>query len=77
MKALSKRLIGSSLIALRIRTREQKYYGDGFITGYGRIENRLVFVFLRTSQFLRITFRDQRSKNRQDNGHGRPRSARR
>src|SRR5258708_11925443 len=24
---------------------EQKYYGDGFITGYGRIENRLVFVF--------------------------------
>jgi propionyl-CoA carboxylase beta chain len=24
---------------------EQKYYGDGFITGYGRIERRLVFVF--------------------------------
>src|SRR5260370_8557035 len=24
---------------------EQKYYGDGFITGYGRIEDRLVFVF--------------------------------
>ena len=24
---------------------EQKYYGDGFITGYGRIEGRLVFVF--------------------------------
>ena len=24
---------------------EQKYYGDGFITGYGRIESRLVFVF--------------------------------
>ncbi len=24
---------------------EQKYYGDGFITGYGRIENRLVFLF--------------------------------
>src|SRR5216110_100204 len=24
---------------------EQKYYGDGFITGYGRIEERLVFVF--------------------------------
>src|SRR5262249_7058204 len=23
---------------------EQKYYGDGFITGYGRIEGRLVFV---------------------------------
>src|SRR5574337_1667517 len=23
----------------------QKYYGDGFITGYGRIEGRLVFVF--------------------------------
>src|SRR5206468_1374213 len=22
-----------------------KYYGDGFITGYGRIEGRLVFVF--------------------------------
>jgi propionyl-CoA carboxylase beta chain len=24
---------------------EQKYYGDGFIAGYGRIEGRLVFVF--------------------------------
>ena len=24
---------------------EQKYYGDGFITGYGRIEGRLCFVF--------------------------------
>jgi propionyl-CoA carboxylase beta chain len=24
---------------------EQKYYGDGFITGYGKIEGRTVFVF--------------------------------
>ncbi len=24
---------------------EQVYYGDGFVTGYGRIESRLVFVF--------------------------------
>src|SRR6202035_3462542 len=24
---------------------EQKIYGDGFITGYGRIEARLVYVF--------------------------------
>jgi len=24
---------------------KQKYYGDGFVTGYGRIEGRLVFVF--------------------------------
>jgi propionyl-CoA carboxylase beta chain len=24
---------------------DQKYYGDGFVTGYGRIEGRLVFVF--------------------------------
>src|SRR5260370_37278829 len=24
---------------------EQKYYGDGFITGYGRVEGRLAFVF--------------------------------
>src|ERR1700721_3201539 len=24
---------------------EQKYYGDGFITGYGRVEGRLIFVF--------------------------------
>src|SRR5882762_9477202 len=24
---------------------EQKYYGDGFITGYGRIEGRLVYMF--------------------------------
>src|ERR1700745_3472000 len=24
---------------------EQKFYGDGFITGYGRIEGRLVFFF--------------------------------
>src|SRR5579862_7803204 len=24
---------------------EQKFYGDGFVTGYGRIEGRLVFVF--------------------------------
>lgn len=26
-------------------TAEQKYYGDGFVTGYGRVEGRLVFVF--------------------------------
>src|SRR5450432_3602032 len=25
---------------------EQKVYGDGFVTGYGRIEGRLVFVFV-------------------------------
>src|SRR5512146_3498970 len=24
---------------------DQQYYGDGFLTGYGRIEGRLVFVF--------------------------------
>ena len=24
---------------------QQKYFGDGFITGYGRIEGRLVYVF--------------------------------
>ncbi len=24
---------------------EQKYFGDGFVTGYGRVEGRLVFVF--------------------------------
>ena len=24
---------------------DQKFYGDGFITGYGRVEGRLVFVF--------------------------------
>src|SRR5213592_350391 len=24
---------------------ERKYYGDGFVTGYGRIDGRLVFVF--------------------------------
>ena len=24
---------------------EQKYYGDGFITGYGRVDGRLAFVF--------------------------------
>ena len=24
---------------------EQQYYGDGFITGYGRVDGRLVFVF--------------------------------
>ncbi len=24
---------------------DQKIYGDGFVTGYGRIEGRLVFVF--------------------------------
>src|SRR6478752_2281344 len=24
---------------------DQKYYGDGFLTGYGRVEGRLVFVF--------------------------------
>src|SRR5207244_12654452 len=27
------------------RLSEQKYYGDGFITGYGRIDGRLVFAF--------------------------------
>ncbi len=26
-------------------TADQKYYGDGFVTGYGRVEGRLVFVF--------------------------------
>jgi propionyl-CoA carboxylase beta chain len=26
---------------------DQKIYGDGFITGYGRVEGRLVFVFAR------------------------------
>src|SRR5437588_12735673 len=24
---------------------EQRFYGDGFVTGYGRIEGRLVFCF--------------------------------
>jgi propionyl-CoA carboxylase beta chain len=24
---------------------EQKYYGDGFITGYGRVDDRIVFIF--------------------------------
>ena len=24
---------------------ERKYYGDGFVTGYGRVDGRLVFVF--------------------------------
>src|SRR5437868_9642686 len=24
---------------------EQKIYGDGFVTGYGRVEGRLVYVF--------------------------------
>jgi len=24
---------------------EQKYYGDGFVTGYGRIDDRIVFIF--------------------------------
>src|ERR1043166_2119143 len=24
---------------------ERKYYGDGFVTGYGRVDRRLVFVF--------------------------------
>ena len=24
---------------------EQKFYGDGFITGYGRVDGRLVYVF--------------------------------
>src|SRR6201997_757344 len=24
---------------------EQKFYGDGFVTGYGRVEGRLVYVF--------------------------------
>src|SRR5437870_1989393 len=27
----------------------QKFYGDGFITGYGRVEGRLVFVFAQDS----------------------------
>src|SRR5260221_1097271 len=31
---------------------ERKYYGDGFITGYGRIDGRLVFVLPRTSPCL-------------------------
>ncbi|HYC32631.1 MAG TPA: carboxyl transferase domain-containing protein, partial [Gemmatimonadales bacterium] len=28
---------------------EQKVYGDGVVTGYGRVDGRLVYVFCRTS----------------------------
>src|SRR5436309_14314505 len=31
--------------ATEIGMAERKTYGDGFVTGYGRIEGRLVFVF--------------------------------
>ena len=60
-KARCRPASGSSFCSTRARSRkptswsptartdfgmaEQKYYGDGFITGYGRIEGRLVFVF--------------------------------
>ncbi len=51
---------------------EQKYYGDGFITGYGRIEGRLVFVFAQDfTVFGGIALRNQRRQDRQDHGPGR------
>ncbi len=47
---------------------EQKFYGDGFITGYGRIEGRLVFVF---AQDFTVFGGGQRRQNRQDHGPSR------
>ncbi len=44
---------------------EQKYYGDGFITGYGRIEGRLVFVFAQD-----FTVFGECGEDRQDYGSG-------
>jgi len=29
---------------------EKKFYGDGVVTGYGKIEGRLVYVFPRISR---------------------------
>ena len=51
---------------------EQKIYGDGFITGYGRIEGRLVFC-LRPGfhRVRRIAVGSQRRQDRQDHGPGR------
>ena len=35
---------------------ENRPAGDGFITGYGKIDGRLVYVLLRISQFLEEVF---------------------
>ena len=51
---------------------EQKFYGDGFITGYGRVEGRLVFVFAQDfTVFGGVTLRNERAKDSEDHGSGR------
>ena len=50
---------------------EQKIYGDGFVTGYGRIEGRLVYVFAQDfTVFGGSLSEDERGEDRQDHGSG-------
>ncbi len=51
---------------------EQKPYGDGFVTGYGRIEGRLVYCLRAGFHCVwRIAVGDQRREDREDHGSGR------
>ena len=50
---------------------EQKYYGDGFITGYGRVEGRLVFVFAQDFTVFGGSLSEANAgEDRQDHGSG-------
>jgi len=50
---------------------EQRVPGDGFITGYGRVHGRVVFVFAQDfTVFRRVALGGQRREDRQDHGHG-------
>src|SRR5260370_1466436 len=42
---------------------ENKVYGDGFVTGYGRIEGRLVFVFAQDFTVFAAPLSDANSAN--------------
>ena len=50
---------------------EQRPPGDGFITGFGRIDGRLVYVFAQDfTVFRRLALGNQRAENLQDHGSG-------
>ena len=50
---------------------KQRIPGDGFITGYGAIDGRTVFVYRAGLHRLRrLALGDQRRQDRQDHGHG-------
>jgi len=49
---------------------EQKYYGDGFITGYGASKEAGLCFRAGFHRVRRLALRDQRGEDRQDHGSG-------